>query len=168
MQDINLNEDSRDVAIIKATLTAAAQYASTKHTIPVDTVLSGMSIGNHLKPHIMMGVQAWNDRQLQAQQAVKPAPAPTPDPVPAPEPKQKAIEPIPIPPPPAPIQPPALDPTHPAYAIMAARNTVSAFKPEAIPSAFVPDPPVQPEPAAEPPPTEAPAPKKRGRPKKAS
>lgn len=166
MQDINLNEDSRDVAIIKATLTAAAQYASTKHTIPVDTVLSGMSIGNHLKPHIMTSVQAWGDRQLQAQQAVKPAPAPAP--APAPEQKQKVPAPVQIPPPPAPIQPPALDPTHPAYAIMAARNTVSAFKPEAIPSAFVPDPPVEPQPAEEPLLTEAPAPKKRGRPKKAS
>lgn len=163
MHDINFQEDSRDMAIINATLTAAAQYVSTKHTIPVNVVLSGMSVGSHLKPAVQISVQAWQDRQIQKQ-----ASAPTPAPIPAPEPKQKAPEPIPIPPPPVPVQPPSLDPTHPAYAHVAARSMVSPFKPEPIPSAFVPDPVVSPQPEPEPVATEPPAAKKRGRPKKAS
>lgn len=163
MQDINLTEDSRDVAIINATLTAAAQYVSTKHTIPLNTVLSGMSMGSHLKPAISVSVQAWQDRQIQKQ-----ASAPTPAPIPAPEPKQEAPAPIPIPPPPVPVQPPSLDPTHPAYAHVAARSMVSPFKPEPTPSAFVPDPVVPPPAAPEPAATEASVAKKRGRPKKTS
>jgi len=167
MTTIDITKDTPEMAIINATITAVAQYVGTKHQIPLTSVVSGMSMGNHIIPAVQISLAAHQDRMLQAAKAASDAAQYIAPPVTQPPP-QPAPAPVPVRPEPAQELPP-----HPVYG-MAGATLVTTGRPEAIPSAFTPAPeytPPPPAPAQTAPvqvaEEQAPAPaKKRGRPKK--
>lgn len=169
MNTINPDRDSAEMAIINAVITAVAQYVNTKHQIPLATVVSGMSMSNHIIPAVQISLAAFADRA--AQKAAEASAAAThyvnPEIV-SKKPKGKPEPIVNAPPIPAPVPAPEPDlPPHPVYA-MANATLVTVGKPEAIPSSFVATPSTPPVVAPvtqEETTPDAPA-KKRGRPKK--
>lgn len=159
------------MAIINAVITAVAQYVNTKHQIPLATVVSGMSMSNHIIPAVQISLAAFADRAAQKAAEASAAATYRVDPeIVSKKPKGKPepiVNALPIPAP-VPVPDPEPDiPLHPVYA-MANATLVTVGKPEAIPSSFVATPsappavaPVTQEETA----PDAPA-KKRGRPKK--
>ncbi len=160
---INSLEDAVAMAAIQAT----ANFVSTRHQIPLSSVISGMSMSHDVAPLVNAAIKQWNEQKANTPAPAPPPPPPKPKPQPAPAPVRV--------PQPVPQQPISVMQNPAAYAIQALKGSVRALEdgPLPAPSTFsatefasVPEATVinEPaEPASEP---AKPEPKKRGRPKK--